>query len=385
WGRLQPANPRSRAYLFTASGARPIHIYGELRLGIEWRARGYKMPARLKDIASDLNLSVVTISKVLRDHPDISQETRVRVLKRMKELNYRPNLAARALVTGRSYIAGLVVPDLVHPFFGQVAKGLSNGLRKKGYSLVLSSSEDDPELERQEIEQLLARRVDVLIVASTQSTVETFHRLEEQKVPYVLIDRKFDGLVANFVGVDDAAVGELATAHLIDAGCRRIAHIGGPNVSTALGRVAGFRRALEARGIAVAPEYIEMREHGDDAGDASGYKAMQRLLALAPPPDGVFCYNDPTAMGAMKAVLEAGLRVPEDVAIAGCGNVAYADFLRVPLTSVDQQSNAIGERTARMALALLESGSPGRPKTVLLEPKLVVRASTLRPRMKSRK
>jgi len=135
----------------------------------------------------------------------------------------------------------------------------------------------------------------------------------------------------------------------------------------------------------VAPEYIEMREHGDDAGDARGYKAMQRLLALNPQPDGVFCYNDPTAMGAMKAVLEAGLRVPEDVAIAGCGNVAYADFLRVPLTSVDQQSDAIGERTARMALALLESGAPSRPKTVLLEPKLVVRASTLRPQLKPRR
>jgi len=336
------------------------------------------MPARLKDIANDLNLSVVTISKVLRDHPDISQETRQRVLKRMKELNYRPNLAARALVTGRSNIAGLVVPDLVHPFFGQAAKGLSNGLRKKGYSLVLSSSDDDPELERQEIEQLLARRVDVLIVASTQETMETFRRLEQQKVRYMLIDRKFDGLAANFIGVDDAAAGELATTHLIDAGCRSIAHLGGPNVSTALGRLEGYRRALQARGFLVAPEYIEMREHGDDAGERSGYQAMQRILALAPPPDGVFCYNDPTAMGAMKAVLEAGLRIPEDVAIVGCGNVAYADFLRVPLTSIDQQSAVIGERAARMALALLESGPATRPKAVLLEPKLVVRASTMR-------
>jgi LacI family transcriptional regulator len=343
------------------------------------------MPARLKDIARDLNLSVVTISKVLRDHPDIGRETRERVLKRMKELNYRPNLAARALVTGRSYIVGLVVPDLVHPFFGQVAKGLSNELRKKGYSLVLSSSDDDPELERQQIEQLLARRVDVLIVASTQSTVETFQRLEEQKIPFVLIDRKFDGVAANFVGVDDAAVGELATKHLIDTGCRRIAHIGGPNVSTALGRAAGFRRALRTRGIRPAPGYIEMREHGDDAGDASGYKAMQRLLAMSPPPDGVFCYNDPTAMGAMKAVLEAGLRVPEDIAIAGCGNVAYADFLRVPLTSVDQQSDAIGERTARLALSLLEGSSSAPARTVLLEPKLVIRASTRRTPAKPRK
>jgi LacI family transcriptional regulator len=215
--------------------------------------------------------------------------------------------------------------------------------------------------------------------------VETFHRLEEQNIPYVLIDRRFDGLAANFVGVDDAAAGELATAHLIEAGCRRIAHIGGPKVSTALGRVAGFERALQSRGMARPPEFIEMREHGDDAGDDSGYRAMKRLLALSPPPDGVFCYNDPTAMGAMKAVLEAGLRIPEDVAIAGCGNVAYADFLRVPLTSVDQQSTAIGERTARMALALLEGGTSSRTKTILLEPRLVVRASTLRPKSRPRK
>src|SRR3954453_10344985 len=188
------------------------------------------MAARLKDIAQDLNLSVVTISKVLRDHPDIGAETRERVLKRMKELNYRPNLAARALVTGRTRAIGLVVPDLVHPFFGQVAKALARVLRGKGYSLVLSSSEDDPELEQQEIDQLLARRVDVLIVASTQSGVETFRRLEEQRVPFVLIDRKFEGLTANFVGVDDEAVGALAATHLVEIGCLRIAHIGGPNV-----------------------------------------------------------------------------------------------------------------------------------------------------------
>src|SRR5919202_597953 len=142
------------------------------------------MAVTMKDIAEDLNLSVVTISKVLRDHPDISAETRDRVLKRMKEVNYRPNLAARALVTGRSYAIGLVVPDLVHPFYGQVAKALSSVLRTKGYSLVLSSSEDDPELEQQEIEQLLARRVDVLVVASAQQSGDEFRRLNEHKTPY---------------------------------------------------------------------------------------------------------------------------------------------------------------------------------------------------------
>jgi len=296
----------------------------------------------------------------------------------MKELNYRPNLTARALVTGRSFIAGLVVPDLVHPFFGQVARGLASELRKKGYCLVLSSSEDDGELEQQEIELLLARRVDLLIVASVQEQPASFQRLNEMKVPYILIDRKIEGLEANFVGVDDAAVGALATSHLVDVGCRRIAHIGGPPVSTALGRRDGYLSALGERGLPALPELIEMRDHGGDAGDDSGYRAMQRLLRLDQRPDGVFCFNDPTAMGAMKAVLEAGLRVPEDVAIAGCGNVAYADFLRIPLTSVDQQSAAIGESTARMALTLLEGDGQTNPQAALLEPKLVARASTAR-------
>src|SRR6266702_2840647 len=122
------------------------------------------MAVRMKDIAHDLGLSVVTISKVLRDHPDIGDETRKRVLARMKELKYRPNLAARSLITGKSWTIGLIVPDLLHPFFAQIAKAISASIRKQGYSLILASSEEDPALEQQEIEQLLARQVDVILV-----------------------------------------------------------------------------------------------------------------------------------------------------------------------------------------------------------------------------
>ena len=341
------------------------------------------MATTLKNIAQDLNLSVVTISKVLRDHPDISSETRERVLKRMKELNYRPNLAARALVTGRSFAIGLVVPDLVHPFYGHVAKALSSILRPKGYMLVLASSEDDPELEQQEIEQLLARRVDCLIVASTRKDRDLFRKLSDQQIPYVLIDRHFDDLSANFVGVDDVHVGRIATQHLLDAGCKRVAYIGGPEVSTSLGRLRGYRETVQSRGIPEKGEYVIMREHGDDAGEVAGYAAMKRLLDVRPRPDGVFCFNDPTAVGAMKAVLESGLGIPDDVAIVGCGNVTYADFLRVPLTSVDQQSSGIGERAGKLALSLLERRD-SRPRQILLEPALVRRASTLRARGRKR-
>jgi LacI family transcriptional regulator len=137
------------------------------------------MSTRMKDIARDLGVSVITISKVLRNHPDVGDETRERVLARVKELDYRPNLAARSLVTGRTYLVGLVVPDLLHPFFAEIAKSLSDVLRGSGYYLIVSSSEEDPELEEEEINQLLARRLDILIIASCRSTVDLFFRIEK--------------------------------------------------------------------------------------------------------------------------------------------------------------------------------------------------------------
>src|ERR1022692_1119389 len=132
------------------------------------------MSTRMKDIARDLGVSVITISKVLRNHPDVGDETRGRVLARVKELDYRPNLAARSLVTGRTYLVGLVVPDLLHPFFAEIAKSLSDVLRESGYYLIVSSSEEDPNLEEQEINHLLARRLDTLIIASCRSTGERY-------------------------------------------------------------------------------------------------------------------------------------------------------------------------------------------------------------------
>lgn len=337
------------------------------------------MVARLKDIALDLGLSVVTVSKVLRDHPDISEETRKRVLKRMKELNYQPNLAARSLITGRTWTIGLVVPDLLHPFFAQIAKVISGEVRKKGYSLFISSSDEDPELERQEIAQLLARRVDVLLVASAQLTVESFRRIEEQKIPCILLDRQFQGFESNFVGVDDRAIGLLATAHLIDQGCQRIAHIRGPEVSTALGRLEGYKQALAERQMTSLPGHIvSIGASGDHRGERGGYEAALKLLAGTNRPDGIFCFNDPVAIGVMRAILDAGLRIPEDVAVVGCGNLSYSDFLRVPLSSVDQNSKRIGEVAAAMALKLAQAKGPRGVRVELLAPQMVVRASSLR-------
>jgi LacI family transcriptional regulator len=332
----------------------------------------------MKDIARDLGVSVVTVSKVVRNVPDISEETRRRVLQRIEELNYTPNAAAQALVTGRSRVIALIVPDLVHPFFAEVAKGLSAVLRSEAYSLVISSSEEDPALEQKEIEHLLGRGVDALIIASVQPAGESFRRIEERNTPYVLIDRQFDGLPAHFIGVDDELVGCLATEHLIEVGCRRIAHIAGSVVSSAIGRLQGYKRTLEKHGLSAADDLIVSRAHADDLGDVTGYEAMQRLLALQPPPDGVFCYNDPTAMGAMLAILDRGLRIPDDIAVAGCGDVHYSKFLRVPLTSISQQTEAMGRKAGQLALSLVKAKGAVTARTILLKPRIEVRQSTAR-------
>ncbi len=332
----------------------------------------------MKDIAKDLGVSTVTISKVLRNHPDVGEETRQRVLARVKELDYRPNLAARGLVTGRTYLVGLIVPDLLHPFFAEIAASLSETLRKADYYLVVSSSEEDPNLEEQEIGQLLARQLDALIIASCRSTVEVFSRIEKQKTPYVLIDRSFPGHSPNFVGADDFAAGMLATQHLVDIGCQRIAHVRGPETSPGIQRLEGYREALRLNGKRVLDEYVIFEPKGDVGSRQRGAEAMRQLLQCQRIPDGIFCFNDPLAMGAVNEVVNQGLSIPEDIAIIGCGNLHYDDSLRVPLSSVDQHTHKIGSEAARLVLEALNSKVVPKSEAILLPPELVVRASTQR-------
>jgi len=349
-------------------------------------------PVRMKDIARDLGVSVITVSKALRDHSDISLATRARVLNRVKELNYRPNYAARALVTGRSNMIGLVVPDLVHSFYSEIGNGLGKILRKNGYSLVISSSEEDQEIENQVVDQLIARRVDALVIASTNSAQNSLKRIVDANIPFVLIDRKIPGIEANFVGGDDDLIGVIATEHLIEIGCKTIAHIGGAKVSPARGRLEGYKKTLLKHGMSLGPEYIVTHDTLDEMAHEVGYQSAKSLLKLNPRPDGIFCFSDPLAIGTTRAILEAGLRIPEDIALVGCGNLHYDVFLRVPLTSIDQQSVAIGERAANLAMSVIDSEtgvnpsvksnagsrSKTKPRSILLPPKLVIRESTQR-------
>jgi LacI family transcriptional regulator len=333
------------------------------------------MAVRMKDIARDLGVSVVTVSKVLRGNADVGEATRKRVLKRMKELNYQPNIMARGLASGRTYTVGLVVPDLVHPFFAEFAKSLGGALRESDRALILASSEEDPDVERQEIRTLLNRGVDVLMIASCQANLRNFYELGHNQTPYILFDRNFPHLAANFVGSDDVLVGKMATQHLIDLGRKRIAHIGGRNSSPSLDRLRGYRNTLYAAGLPERDGYVVSWEKVEESGDRIGYMLMQGLLKLDPPPDAVFCYNDLTAVGAIDATLKAGLRVPEDIAFIGCGNLRYANYLRVPLSSIDHGTQELGRAAGALALEL--AAKPDQePRTILLPPMLVQRAST---------
>jgi LacI family transcriptional regulator len=330
---------------------------------------------RLKDIADELGVSVVTVSKVLRGKTDIGEEMRLRVLDLVKRLNYRPNMLARGLASGRTNTVGLVVPDLVHPFFAEFAKSLSSVLRANKYALILASSEEVPEIEIDELQTLALRGVDVLLLASCRTGLRRRASVTDGTVPCLLVDRNFSGTKLPYVGSDDVRAGELATEHLVATGRKRIAHIGGQYTSTSVGRERGFASVLARHGRKLPESYVIRNERIEEGGDAVGFHAMQQLLKLRSKPDAVFCYNDLAAVGAIEAVLEAGLRVPEDVAIIGCGNFRYANYLRVPLSSIDQSTTELGRVAGEMALEL--SREPlSAPASVLLQPSLVVRAST---------
>lgn len=335
------------------------------------------MSVTMKDIAREVGVSVVTVSKALRSRSDIGDETRKNILDCAQRLRYRPNLMARSLVTGSSLLIGMVVPDLLHPFFAEVAKAVSTELRTHGYYLIITTSEEDAGLEAHEIDQLLGRQLDGLIIASVSEGNQPFLQIEEQHVPFVLIDRPVAGLKANFVGIDDRAMGYLATQHLVDVGCRRIAHIAGSRNRL---REKGYCEALERNNIKQSAEYTVYGVKVDVDSRAQGFRAMQHLLQLKTPPDGVFCYNDPIAIGAIECILEAGIRVPEDVAVVGCGNLHYDRLLQVPLSSMDQKTDQIGQQTARLLLKLIDAKAVSklRSKSIVLKPELVRRRSTER-------
>jgi LacI family transcriptional regulator len=331
-------------------------------------------PTTMKRIASELGVSITTVSKVLNNHDDIGQATRARVLAKVEELGYRPNAVARSLTLRRTHTLGVVIPDLMHSFFVEIVAGIEPVASSAGYGLLLCSSGEDARKERAELEMLRGRQVDGIVLASASGTGngELLRQLTRLGMGLVMVDRDdYAAVECHRVLTDDEKVGELATTHLLNLGRKAVAHIGGPPVVHAKRREKGWRDALKAHGMKPATDWLVRGGFME----SDGHRAMKRLLTLRPRIDAVFATNDPAAIGAMKAVWEAGLRVPEDIAIVGAGAIAHGDLLRVPLTTVSWSRTDLGRRAAELLLRRLDEDGEDPPQRMILPPRLVVRES----------
>jgi LacI family transcriptional regulator len=287
-------------------------------------------------------------------------------------MNYRPNQFARALTTNHSYLIGIVVPDLMHSYFAEICRGVESHARSAGYQNLICNTDEDFNKEMDEIEALLSR-TDGLIVASASSPrrAQFYKRITAEGVKIVLIDRLLDGLRCSAVTTDDVAVGVLATDHLIQLGHRKIGHLRGPAVSTSLDRFQGYSQSLEKHGLPVNDALV--RECGFT--EAEGYSATKAWLEDRTVPTAVFAANDPAAIGAMAALSDAGVSVPDDVAIVGAGSIHYGDMLRVPLTTVSWSTIEMGQAAARLLLELIDGRTTQENQHITVKPELVVRQS----------
>jgi len=328
----------------------------------------------LKDIAKELGVSIVTVSRAVHGRPDVSPETRKAVLELAARMRYRPNSVARSLVTKRSNVWGLIVPDLMHSFFVEISQGVESIAAQHNIHLIIVNSHEDVEKERSEILALIERKVDGLIVASCQpsSGESNLDILEDEEVPFVLVDRYLGERPWNYVLCNNERVGYLATEHLIKLGHKAIAHIYSPGLLISNLRLSGYRQALKDHGIEANPL---LEQPGGVTQDA-GYRAMKSLLSLKPVPTAVFAFNDPMAIGAMEAAFDAGLAVPGDVAVVGAGNIAHGNLLRVALTTVEQRPFESGQKAAEVLLGAIGKDIVSEPATLIMEPKLVVRESS---------
>jgi LacI family transcriptional regulator len=328
------------------------------------------MPTTLGDIARALNVSKMTVSRAINNHPEINPETRARVLAMAQKMNYRPNQFARALTSKHSYLIGIVVPDLMHSYFAEICRGVESQARPAGYQNLICSTDEDARKELDEIEALWTR-TDGLIVASalTANEVKAYRKLISDGGNIVLIDRLLDGLRCPAVTTDDVRVGILATEHLIKLGHRKIGHLRGTTASTSQGRLEGYEQAMSKARLRVEKSFI----HDCGFTEADGRAAMQKWIAKGNLPTAIFAANDPAAIGAMAALNEAGIDVPNDVAIVGAGNIHYGDMLRVPLTTVSWSTAAMGQAAAELLLELIDGKN--KPRKVIVPPELVVRHS----------
>lgn len=333
----------------------------------------------ITSIAKTLNLAPSTVSRALNDHFSISQETKNKVTELARKLGYQPNLNASNLVSRRTCVIGLVIPEVTAFFFTTVIRGIKDELEPRGYKLIILQSNESYKIEEENLKYLTAVRVDGILFSPTLQTTDSKHLkpVIVNKVPFVNFDRNCGGNEFFQVMSDDEYGAFRAVQHLIDVGCKRIAHIGGPKTArNALNRLNGYLRALKSNGMEV-PEKMIIETDFSIGKSIDPIKAMFNKEDV---PDGIFAVNDATAIGCMYILKEKGLTAPLDVAIVGYDDETYSKYLTPSLSSVKNPIYEMGKIAAQMCLAQIANDHiPVERK--LLKPKLVIRQSSKKGRV----
>jgi len=334
------------------------------------------MHVSIKDIAQAAGVSYSTVSRALSDSPLVKAETKARIQRLAQEMGYSPDAIARSLVTQQTHTVGIVVTTITDPFVAEVVQGIEDTAHENDYSVILASSAAEPERELAAVEMLRAKRVDSLIVTSSRVGALYLEYLERIGVPVVLINNHNaqSGRYIFSVSVDNHQGGYLATCHLIERGHRHIAYVSGPaDHSDDAARMAGYQQALHESGITLDPALVVP----GDGCIGGGERALAGLVRLTSPPSAVFCYNDMTAIGLLSAAQQAGLSVPDDLAVVGFDNIPFASHVSPPLTTIAQPQHDMGRQAMDMALALMNAGnSPTSFSDIIVRGKLIVRESS---------
>ena len=331
-------------------------------------------PVSIKDIARAAGVSHSTVSRALADSPLVAAKTKERIQHLAREMGYTPSAIARGLVTQRTDTIGLVVTTIADPFVAEVARGVEETALDGGYSVILCACHAEPERELACVRTLREKRVDAIIVTSSRVGSLYVPLLEQLAVPIVLINNQHAGQYVHSVRNDDRLGGRLVGEHLAALGHRRVAYVGGPpNAYASVRRLEGCRTALrEHRGD--VPDALVVPGDGQTGGGTAG---AVLLLQRTPRPTAIFCYNDLTAIGALRAIKEAGLRVPADVSLVGYDDIFFAVYVDPPLTTVAQAKHSLGQRAMDLALSILKEQEES--VDILLTPRLVERASSAAP------
>lgn len=330
----------------------------------------------IKDLARELKISASTVSRALKDHPDISVETKRAVQALAKKLNYQPNAVALSLKQRRSNTIGIIIPEIVHYFFSSVISGIEDVAYDAGFNVIICQSNEKYEREVANAKTLLASRVDGVLVSVSKETEDFAHlrNFRNNNVPMVFYDRVVPGFLADQVIIDDFDAAYRATRHLIDSGRQHIVHFAGPQkLLIGKQRKEGYLKALKEAGLAVDNDLIIEADSFEKA-----RMAVMKLINTGKKFDGLFATNDLTAIGAMQTIQKNGIKIPSQVAVVGFSDGRFSGITDPTLTSVDQHGYEMGTIATRMLLKRITSEDDEFPfETKVLDANLIVRGSSL--------